>query len=154
MCKISFLLPNLVAFSCYTVNIHLEKWVMRCDTKRAIWWNLYNKHKITGDTFECNFVDKNVFASITHYNDVIMSAMASQLISIVIIYSSVYLVADQRKHQSSASPAFVRGIHGWPVNPPHKGPVTRKMFPFDCVIMFFHWSLFLVGVIHWKSSLV
>ena len=44
MCKISFLLPNLVAFLCYTVNIHLVKWLMRCDTKRAIWWDLYNKH--------------------------------------------------------------------------------------------------------------
>ena len=43
MCKISFVLPNLVAFSCYTVNIHLEKWLMSCDTKRAIWWDLYNK---------------------------------------------------------------------------------------------------------------
>ena len=44
MCDISFLVPNLVAFSCYTVNIHLEKWLMRCDTKRAIWWDLYNKY--------------------------------------------------------------------------------------------------------------
>ena len=44
MCKISILLPNLVAFSCYPVNIHLEKWLMGCDTKRAIWWDLYNKH--------------------------------------------------------------------------------------------------------------
>ena len=44
MCKISFLLPNLVAFSCYTVNINFEKWLIRCDTKRAIWWDLYNKH--------------------------------------------------------------------------------------------------------------
>ena len=44
ICKISFLLPNIVAFSSYTVNIHLEKWLMRCDTKRAIWWDLYNKH--------------------------------------------------------------------------------------------------------------
>ena len=44
MCKISFLLPNLVAFYCFTVNIHLEKWLMRCDTKRAIWWDLCNKH--------------------------------------------------------------------------------------------------------------
>ena len=43
--------------------------------------------------------------------------------------------ADQRKHQSSASLAFVRGIHRWPVNSPHKGPVTRKMFPFDDIIM-------------------
>ena len=39
--------------------------------------------------------------------------------------------ADQRKHQSSTSLAFVR----WPMNSPHKGPVTRKMFPFDDVIM-------------------
>ena len=43
--------------------------------------------------------------------------------------------ADQRKHQSSASLAFVWGIHRRPVNSPHKGPVTRKMFPFDDVIM-------------------
>ena len=43
--------------------------------------------------------------------------------------------ADQRKHQSSSSLAFVRGIRRWPVNSPHKGPVTRKMFPFDDVIM-------------------
>ena len=46
-----------------------------------------------------------------------------------------YSGADQIKHQSSASLAFVRGIHRWPVNSPHKGPVMRKMFPFDDVIM-------------------
>ena len=44
MCKISFLLPNLVAFSFYAVNIHWKRWLMRCDTKLAIWWDLYNKH--------------------------------------------------------------------------------------------------------------
>ena len=70
-----------------------------------------------------------------HYNDVIMGAMASQFTSLTIVYSTVYSGADQRKHQSSASLAFVRGIHRWPVNSPHKGPVTRKMFPFDDVIM-------------------
>ena len=52
-----------------------------------------------------------------------------------IVYSTVYPGADQRKHQSSASLAFVRGIHRSPVNSPHKGPVTRNMFPFDDVIM-------------------
>ena len=41
----------------------------------------------------------------------------------------------QRKHHSSASLAFVRGIHWGPVNSPHKWPVTRKMFPSDDVIM-------------------
>ena len=52
-----------------------------------------------------------------------------------IIYSTVCSGAKQRKHQSSASMVFVRGIHRWPVNSPQKGPVTRKMFPFDDVIM-------------------
>ena len=65
-----------------------------------------------------------------------MSTMASQIISLTIIYSTVYSGADQRKHQNSASLAFVRGIHREPVNSPHKGPVTRKMFPFDDVIMY------------------
>ena len=68
-------------------------------------------------------------------SDVIIGAMASQITSITIVYSTIYSVADQRKHQSSASLAFVWGIHRWPVNSPHKGPVTRKMFPFDNVIM-------------------
>ena len=72
-----------------------------------------------------------------HYSDVIMGTIASQITSLTIIYSTVHSGADQRKHQSSASLAFVRGIHRrWPVNSPHKGPVTRKMFPFDDVIMF------------------
>ena len=65
-----------------------------------------------------------------------MDAMASQITSLTIVYSTVYSGADQRKHQSSASLAFVWGIHRRPVNSPHKWPVTRKMFPFDDVIMF------------------
>ena len=56
----------------------------------------------------------------------------------LVVYSTVCSDADQRKHQSSASLAFVRGIHRWPVNSPHKGPVTRKMFLFDDVIMYLH----------------
>ena len=64
-----------------------------------------------------------------------MSAIASQITSLTIVYSTVYLDADQRKHQSSASLAFVWEIHRGPVNSPHKWPVTRKMFPFDDVIM-------------------
>ena len=70
-----------------------------------------------------------------HWNDVIMSATASQITSLTIVCSTVYSGADQRKHQGSASLAFVWGIHRWPVNSPHKGLVTQKMFPFDVVIM-------------------
>ena len=68
------------------------------------------------------------------YNDVIMGAMPSQITSLTIVYSTVHSGA-QRKHQSVASLTFVWGIHRWPVNSPHKWPVTRKMFPFDDVIM-------------------
>ena len=73
-----------------------------------------------------------------YYSDVVMNMMASQITSLTIVYSTVYSDADQRKHQSSASLAFVS-----PENSPHKWPVTRKMFPFDVVIMnksgIYHW---------------
>ena len=65
-----------------------------------------------------------------------MGTMASQITSLTIVYSTVYSGADQRIHQIFASLAFVRGIQRGPVNSPHKWPVTRKMFPFDDVIMF------------------
>ena len=70
-----------------------------------------------------------------HYGDVIMGAIASQITNLSIVYSTVHSDADDTKHQSSASLAFVQGIHRWPVNFPHKWPVTRRMFPFDDVIM-------------------
>ena len=73
--------------------------------------------------------------SICHCSDVRMGTIASQITSLTIVSSIVYSGADQRKHQSSASLVFVRGIHRWPVNSPHKGSVTRKMFPFGDVIM-------------------
>ena len=61
----------------------------------------------------------------THYSDDIMSAIVSQITGASLVW----------KHQSPASLAFVRGIHLWPMDSPHKRPVTRKMFPFDDVIM-------------------
>ena len=74
-----------------------------------------------------------------------MSAVVSQITSLTIVCPAVYSVADQRKHQSSAS--LAQRIHRWPVNSPHKWPVTRSfdvffdlrlnkwLFPFDDVIM-------------------
>ena len=89
------------------------------------------------DTYEISkvIVSTRNTASKYHYNYLIMSVMASQITALTIVYLSVYSGADQRKHQSSASLAFSRGIHPSPVNSPHKGPVTWKMFPFDDVIM-------------------
>ena len=62
-----------------------------------------------------------------HYSGVIMNAMVSQIACVSIVYSTVCSDTDQRKHQSSASLALVRGIHRWPVSSPHKGPVTQKV---------------------------
>ena len=80
-------------------------------------------------------ITDNSARTLFHYDDVIMGAIASLITSLTIVYSTIYSDADQRKHQSSTSLAFVWGIHRWPVNSPHKWPVMRKMFPFDGVIM-------------------
>ena len=64
-----------------------------------------------------------------------MGTIASQITSLTIVYWTVYSDADQRKHQSSASLAFVWGIHRGPVDSPHKWPSNAEMFPFDDVIM-------------------
>ena len=81
--------------------------------------------------WNCNFSD---FWK-CHCRDVIMGTMASKITSLQIFYSTVYSGADERKHQSSTSLAFVKEIHRLPVNSPHKGPVMRKMFPFDDIII-------------------
>ena len=87
-----------------------------------------------------------------------MGSMASLITSITSVYSTIHSCADKTKRQSSALLAFVRGIHRRPGNSPRKWPVTRKMFPFDDVIMYTeiiflsalivfqltcHWCLFL-----------
>ena len=65
-----------------------------------------------------------------HYNDVIMSAMVSQITGVSIACSIVGSSEDQRKHKTPRHRPL------WsPVNSQHKWPVTRKMFPFDDVIM-------------------
>ena len=97
--------------------------------------------------YKINHVIKSLTMSInrpwiSHYGDVTMGAITSQITSLMIVYSTVYSGADQSKHQSSASLAFVWEIHRGPVNFPHKWPVTRKMFPFDDVIIY--WIMFYV----------
>ena len=81
-----------------------------------------------------------------------MGAMVSQITSLNIVYSTGLSGADQRKHQSSAPLAFVRGIHRRPVNFPHKWPVTRKMFPFDDVIMLNSENIQLI--IMWMQNII
>ena len=147
-CLISIYLGSIYRFCGYSFLIN--------DTLSSImlyiWWVFYMPPRsciITIDHF--HLVTRSLrlycFAELTyfklflfsnkfgHCNDLTMSAMASQITSLTIVYSAVYSGVDQRKRQSSASLASVRGIHRWPGNSLHKGQVTRKMFPFDDVIM-------------------
>ena len=110
----------------------------------CFWWRKSQKKFTDGSlviklfviylTFGLIFAKFN-YSKHVHYTDVIMGTIASQITSLTIVYSTVYSDADQRKHKSSASLAFVRGIHRGPVNSTHKWPVTRKMFQYDDVIM-------------------
>ena len=97
------------------------------------------------------------FAS-THYGDIKMGAMASQITKPTVVSSTVYSGADQRKHQSSASLAFVRGIHRWPVNSCTKGQYRGKCFHlmmslwFHCLHSFDQigvWYSFLILLFLW-----
>ena len=71
-----------------------------------------------------------------HYSDVIMGSMTSQITNLTIVYSAIYSGADQRKHQKLCVTGLCVGNSPGQVNSPHKWPVTRKMFPFDDVIMY------------------
>ena len=114
-------MPQNKIWYSYWHGIILRKSIKTTGT--PAYWGYSRRHMITHTIYP--------------YHDVIMSAMASQIVSLTIVYSTVYSGTDQRKHQSSALLAFVWRIHRWTVTSPHKGPITRKMFPFDDVIMQF-----------------
>ena len=148
--------PECISFFKVIFTLFCEKIFFSCVLAcwSYQWWSITNRtfreeykwdfnHKIT------DFVEESAFehivnhcVQVSHYDDVIMGAIASQITSLTIVYSAVYSDADQRKHQSSAPLAFVWGIHRGPVNSLHKWPVTRKMLPFDDVIMMLNspWS--------------
>ena len=90
-----------------------------------------------------NLVAAEIFKLISlHCSGVIIGAMAHKITIVSIVCPTVCSDADQIKHQSSASLAFVRGIHRWSVDYPHKWQVNRKMFPFDDVIVQWFLSFF------------
>ena len=134
-------------------------WVVRKKTQEFLFYAVA-KWPLTC----CSYIVLLIFVQVefkwhtssTHCCDIIMDAMASQITSLAIVYSIVHSGADQRKHQRSASLAFVRGIHRWPVNSPHKWPVTRKCFhlmtlSYDTT----PWAVqcFLVDICQWDNSI-
>ena len=115
LCMIYF----LIFLTCDGTMCAIIMYHTTCEAARGSFHGLSSTQRLK-DNSKCYFHN--------HNGDVIMDAMASQITSLTIVYSTVYSDADQRKHQSSASLAFVRGIHRGPVNSPHKWPVTRKYF--------------------------
>ena len=115
--------------SCLSFNNHHYR-----DAINVLLYNFSNQH--TAFPSHITQVASQLHFSGPLYGDVIMGAVTFQITRLTIVYPSVYSGADQRKLQSSASLAFVRGIHRRPGNSLHKWPVMRKMFPFDDVIMY------------------
>ena len=83
-------------------------------------------------------------APFNHYNDVIMTTIGSQITSLAVVYSTVYSDAYQRKHQSSASLAFVWGIHRDRWIPRTKGQLRGKCF----YLMTSSWTIWDICVLH------
>ena len=139
--------PLLYPISCYTA----PRCVVRClwCIPRSICEKRYSSTPVT----YIYMYMISCYIAPRYYRDVIMGAIASQITSLTIVYSTVYSDADQRKHQSPASLAFVWGIHRGPVNSPHKWPVMRKMFPFDDVIMVCCKSTVLLQALYYYTDL-
>ena len=134
------------AFRCTLVQKAVpDSWQRLCYTSQTqpstkiacVVWSV-NTTKLNRQDWTDNVNIVNGSAKI-HYNDVIVGAMASETTSLTIVYSTVYSRRRSKDRQNSASLAFVRGIHRWPMNSPHKGPAMRKLFPFDDVIMIWIW---------------
>ena len=109
---------------------HTERCKGRTDMRHIDVYNGYSIIVVSVIFVSTEIQQYSIIIAITltysHYNDVIMGTMASHITSLTIVYSTVYSGADQRQHQSSASLAFVRGIHRWQVNSPHNGPASQK----------------------------
>ena len=93
---------------------------MSFNTEITVIWYRFNETKKTLQSF-------SLYPDHLHNSDVIMSSMASQITGIQIVYLTIYSGADQRKHQRSMWLTFVRRIHQWVVDCPHKGPATWKI---------------------------
>ena len=71
---------------------------------------------------------------VSHYSDVLMRAMAHQITCVSIVCSTVCSGADKKKSNHRVI-GLCEENHWSPVDSPHKGPVTRKMFLFGDIIM-------------------
>ena len=133
----------MIIFQCSLLDVQMTSYIYEVAKCIHRHWNgnvilttFFNNRCSESCQLEWQLLAQPVYERVvkmTHFNysDIIISAMTSQITGT----SIVCLGEHQRKHQSSASLAPVRGIRQRPVDSPHKGPVTWKMCPFDDVIM-------------------
>ena len=126
-CWRRLMLPRIVTGPQW-VKQYIGQWDKLRSFVGVFHWGLIKMTVILQTTFSNASTGSGNRHQAIHYKDVIMRAMASQITGVSIVCSIVCSGADQRKHQSPTSLAFVRGIHRQPVDPPHKGPVKRKCF--------------------------
>ena len=107
-----------------------------------------HRDKHNDDSNETNHMKSLAQDFVNHYDDVIMSAIASQITSLTVVYSTVYWGADQRKHQSSALLAFVWGIHRDRWIPRTKGHLRGKYFHLMTSSCTMHFSNGVTAVLH------
>ena len=106
----------------FEVKMNIFRPQILCITRKCLSWNI--------DYGKAIWVDWPEMWCL-RYSDIIISTPASRITGVAIVYRNFSLGADQREYQSSASLAYMRGIHRWPVNPPQKGLAMLKIFPFD-----------------------
>ena len=110
----------------YVIAIHQNSWrdllqlLSSYSSKYVIVVNWYSTQNVSSSSLKLTIRrlavmgywwlwTKTSASKSTHYNDVIMSSLPSQITSLAIVYSAVYSRTDQRKHQSSASLALCVG---------------------------------------------
>ena len=114
-----------------------------CETGKSF----VSKHRLPNLLFICNMKprislclpsEKTHYHNISWHHRITVTSYGHHGVSnhrASAVYSTICQGAHERKHQNYALLAFVRGLHRWTVDSPHKGPGTQKMFPFDDVIM-------------------
>ena len=107
----------VISFSCEEVIVKALAIRSRCNLLYHLFLSTYIV------TIRSRIGDMNSDGMWSHCSDVIMETMASQITNLPIVYSTVYSGADQRKHQCSASLAFVRGIHRISMKFVSRGPI-------------------------------
>ena len=107
----------------WNITVSWRKW----QYEKFISENVSNFLHVISPNYKATSVSPVVIIPL-HYDDVIMGVMESQITSLTSVYSTLYSSVDQSKHPSSASLAFVWGIHRGPVNSPHKCQSRGKCF--------------------------